>query len=75
MDSQDLTRPELGGTYHLPPYNILCAWPRGQHPNVILSKDSQVGSPEILEIGTPKTLKAHNFLFRPLIEMMFKAKL
>jgi hypothetical protein len=38
-DSQDSPRPGLGGSHHLPPYNILYAWPRGQHPNVILSQD------------------------------------
>jgi hypothetical protein len=43
MDSQNSPRPGLGGSYHLPPYNILCAWPRDQHPNVIMSWDSQVG--------------------------------
>ncbi len=37
-DSQDSPQPELGGNHHLPPYNILCAWPRDQHPNVILSQ-------------------------------------
>jgi hypothetical protein len=26
-DSQDSPRPGLGGSHHLPPYNILCAWP------------------------------------------------
>jgi hypothetical protein len=30
---------------------------------------------EILEIGTPATLKAHNFLCRPLIEMRFEENL
>jgi hypothetical protein len=34
----------------------------GLHPNVILSRDSQVGSTEIPKIGTLKTLEAHNFL-------------
>ncbi len=36
-DSQDSPRFELGGSHHLPPYSIICAWPWGQHPNVILS--------------------------------------
>ncbi len=45
-------------------------------PNIwVLSQDSQVGSPEILEIGTFTTLEAHNFLCIPLIEVRFKAKL
>jgi hypothetical protein len=33
------------------------------------------GSPEIVTIGTPATLKAHNFLCRPLIVMRSKEKL
>jgi hypothetical protein len=33
------------------------------------------GSLEIAKVGTPITLGAHNFAFRPLIEMRFKAKL
>ncbi len=37
MDSQDSPWLRLGGSHHLPPYNILCVWPHGQHPNVILS--------------------------------------
>jgi hypothetical protein len=37
MDSRDSSWPGLGGSHHLPPYSIICAWPRGQHPNVILS--------------------------------------
>jgi hypothetical protein len=35
----------------------------------------EIGSPEILEIlkiGILATLEAHNFLYRPLIEMRFK---
>ncbi len=31
--------------------------------------------PKILEIGTFVTLEAHNFLFKPLIKVRFKAKL
>ncbi len=63
------------GSHHLPAYSIFYAWPRGLHPNVILSRDSQVGSFEILKIGTLATLEAHNLLFRPSIEVKFKAKL
>ncbi len=42
-NSQDPPRFGLGGSHHLPPYSILCAWPQDQHSNVILSQDSQVG--------------------------------
>jgi hypothetical protein len=68
-DSQDSPRPKLGGSHYLPPYSILCAWPRRLHLNVILSRDSQVGSFEIFKIGTLATLGAHNFLCRPLIKV------
>ncbi len=66
---------ELGGSHHLPPYSIFYAWPWDLHPNVILSWDSQVGSFEILEIGTLAILEAHNFLFKPLIEVRYEVKL
>ncbi len=42
-DSQDSPRPGLGGNHHLPPYSILYAFPRGPHPNDILSRNSQMG--------------------------------
>jgi len=74
-NSQDSSRPELGGSHHPPPYSILCAWPWGLHPNVILSWDSQLWSPEIPEIVTFTTLEAHNFLCKPLIEVRSKIKL
>jgi hypothetical protein len=70
-----LTTPQIWGSQNLPPYSILCVWPQGLHPNVILSWDSQVGSPKIFEIGTPTTLEGHNFLCRPWIEVRFQAKL
>ncbi len=59
----------------LPPYSIICAWPHGLHPNVILSQDSQVRSPKIPEIGTLMTLEAHKVLCKPLIEVRFNTKL
>jgi hypothetical protein len=46
-DSQDSPRPKLGGSHHLPPYNILCTSPRGLHPNGFLSRDSQRGIPKL----------------------------
>jgi hypothetical protein len=74
-DTQDSSRPELGGSQNLPPYSIFCVYPRGLHPNVILSQDSQVGSPKILEIGTLANLEGHNFFCTPLIEVRPKMKL
>jgi hypothetical protein len=71
-NSQVSPRPKLGGSHHLPPYNILCAWPWGLHPNVILFLDSQVGNPKVLEIGILMTLEAHNFLGSPSIEVRSK---
>jgi hypothetical protein len=50
-DSQNSPRPKLEGSHHLPPYNILCAWSHDQHPNVILSWDSQMGVPKCPKLG------------------------
>jgi len=75
MDSQNSSQCGLGGSHHLPPYSILCAWPWALHPNVTLFKDSQVGSPEIPEVGTPVALEGHNFWFKPLVKVRCKSKL
>jgi len=48
-----LTMPGLGGSHHLPPYSILCASPRGSHPNGFLSRDSQVGVPKLSKSRLP----------------------
>jgi hypothetical protein len=56
-DPQDSPRPKLGGSHHLPPYSILCAWPWGQHPNVTLFRDCQVGVPKFLKLGLPQLWK------------------
>jgi len=53
-DSQDSPRPGLGGSHHLPPYSILCASPRGPHPNGFLSRDSQVGVPKLPKSRLPR---------------------
>ncbi len=50
-DSQDSPQPGLGGDHHLLPYSILCASPRGPHPNDILSLDSQMGVPKFPKLG------------------------
>jgi hypothetical protein len=47
----------------------------GATPKLRFSRDSQVGSPTILEIGIPSTLDAHNFLCKPLIVARSKTKL
>jgi hypothetical protein len=41
-------------SHHLPPYNTICAWPRNQHPNVNLSRDSQAGVPKFPKLGLPR---------------------
>jgi hypothetical protein len=48
-DTQDSPRPGLGGSHHLPPYNILYTSPRGPHPNGFLSWDSQ----ELFDTNNP----------------------
>ncbi len=62
-DSQDSPRSGLGGSHHLPPYSILCAFSQGPHPNGILSWDFQVGVSKFSQLGLlrlwgPITLRA-----------------
>jgi hypothetical protein len=45
------------------------------YTNVILSRDSEVGSPEVFKIGTLATLEAHNVLWKHSIEVRSEAKL
>jgi len=52
-DTQDSPRPGLGGSHHLPPYNILCDSPRSPHPNGYFSRDSRVGVPKSRQMGLP----------------------
>jgi hypothetical protein len=52
-DTQDSPRPGLGGSHHLPPYNILCSSPRRLHPNGYFSRDSRVGVPKSRQMGLP----------------------
>ncbi len=63
-DSQDSSRPGLGGSHHLPPYSLLCASPWGPHSNDILSQDSQMGISKfpklkLLQLWDPITLLAN----------------
>ncbi len=74
----ELTRFTTARTWGKPPpspYSILYAWPRDQHPNVILSLDSQVKVLKFPKIKTFATLGVHNFVCRPPIEVRSKAKL
>jgi len=52
-DTQDSPRPGLGGSHHLPPYNILCDALRRLHPNGSFSRDSRDSRP-----GVPKSRPA-----------------
>jgi hypothetical protein len=51
LDSLDSLRLGLGGSHHLPPYNILCASSPHLHPNGIFSWDSQSGVPKLSRFG------------------------
>jgi hypothetical protein len=53
LDSLDSPRPGLGGSYHLPPCNILCVHPQRLHPNGFLSRDSQSGVPKLSRFRLP----------------------
>ncbi len=46
LDTQDSPRPGLGGSHHLPPYNIICSSPWRLHPNGTNSWDSRNGLPK-----------------------------
>jgi len=74
-DTQDSPRPGLGGSHHLPPYNILCTSPRGPHPNGFSLPGLLGGSPEIAPTRTPTTLEPHNFASRLQIEVRSEVKL
>jgi hypothetical protein len=53
------TMAQTWGSHHLPPYSVLYAWPWDQHPNVILSQDSQMGIHKFPKLGLP-------WLWRPI---------
>jgi hypothetical protein len=57
-DSQDSSRPRLGGSHHLPLYSILCTSPRGPHPSGFLSRDSQMGVSKLPRSRLPRLCKA-----------------
>ncbi len=75
-----LTTTQTWGKPPPSPLSIFCAWPRNQHPNVILSWDSQMGILKFPKLGlmipaTPVTSGAHNFVCKPPIEMRSQSKL
>ncbi len=73
----ELIRLTTAWTWGKPPpsplYYSLCL-ATSPTPKCHLSQDSQIGSPKILEIGTPTTLEAHNFLCWPPIEVRSETK-
>ncbi len=78
LDSQDSSRPKLGGSHHLPPYNILCSSSRRLHPNGSFSRDSQVGVSKLSRNypgWSPRTLGAHNSRLQSPIATRSKPKL
>ncbi len=74
-DTQDSPRPGLGGSHHLPPYNILQTSPRGPHSNGFSLSGLPSESPEMEPTGTLAILGPHNFASRPRIEVRSKSKL
>ncbi len=73
-DTLDSPQLGLGGSHHLPPYNILCGWPRSLHPNGFSFPGLSSESPEIVLVGIPTTLDPHNFVNKPWIAMRSQAK-
>jgi len=71
----DSPQPGLGGSYHLPPYSILCGWPWSLHPNDFSFLGLSNGSPKIVPVRTPAILEPHNFASKLRIKMQFEAKL
>ncbi len=66
--------PDLGETTTFPLQYTLCL-ATGLAPKCHFVSGPPSGSLEIFIVGTPTTLKAHNFVHIPLIEMKSKAKL
>jgi len=58
LDSQDSPWPGLGGSHHLPPYSILCASPRGSHPNGLFVLGLPKGSLETAKVRLQQLCKA-----------------
>ncbi len=68
--SQDSPWPGLGGSHHIPPYSYFVP---GHGASTQMS--FCLGSPKIPKIRTFATLEAHNFAWRPPIEVRSKTKL
>jgi hypothetical protein len=57
-DTQKSPRPELGGSHHLPPYSILCDWPRSLHPNDFSLPNGKLRQRRLPRLWSPITLRA-----------------
>jgi hypothetical protein len=51
LDSQDSPWPGIGGSHHLPPYIIFCAFSWSPHPNDLLVLGLPKGSLETTKVG------------------------
>jgi hypothetical protein len=51
MDSQNSSWLRLGGSHHLPPYNIFCDSPWGLHPNGVFPRTPKLGISQFLKLG------------------------
>ncbi len=69
------TTAQIWGKPQPSPLSYTLCLARDQHPNVHFVPRLPNWSPEIPKIRTPVTLETHNFVCKPLIEMMYKKKL
>ncbi len=56
-NSKNSPRLKLGGSHHLPPYIIFCAWPWGLHPMSFCLGTPKLGVLEFLKLGLPQLWK------------------
>jgi hypothetical protein len=73
-DSQNSPRPKLGEKHYLLPYNILCAWPRGLHPNVICPRIPKLGVPKFSKLGLLQLWRPIISCAKLKIEVKFESK-
>jgi hypothetical protein len=78
MSKHEFTRFTMAWTWGKPPPSplqyTLCLVTRPT-PKCHFVLELPLGSPEIFKVGTFATLGAHNFMYRPSIEMRFKENL
>jgi len=69
-NSQNSPWPKLKGNHH---FHLIVFFMLGH--GVYTQMSFCLGIPKIIEIGTPTILEAHNFVWKPPIEVRFKPKL